>query len=97
MIELDRDVYDNLVGMIEDAVSQAVEQDALRGLSGQAAWKIVSAHAVAKEMEFAGFFTGRDIEEVMDEISGPSMSVLECMADAYDNLPPEHRIDDDED
>ncbi len=62
---VDRDDYQVLVDMVDDAVAYACDEAFSNGrlLSGETAWNIVWARATAKVLEFEGVFV-RDGETV---------------------------------
>jgi hypothetical protein len=57
-ITISREFATELTEVIEDAVEYACQESAKNGeyVSGETCWKIISAFAMAKEAEFAGFF-----------------------------------------
>ena len=56
MITVDRTAAEELNGLIEDMVEYWCTEQAAQGtlVSGETAWKLVSAYATPKELQFEG-------------------------------------------
>ena len=58
MVTVSQDLATQLRELVEDSVEYACQESAKNGeyVAGESAWKIISALAIAKEAEFAGYF-----------------------------------------
>ena len=56
MVTVDREAVTELNELIEDAIEYWCSEQAAQGalVSGETAWKLVSAYAIAKELQFEG-------------------------------------------
>ncbi len=56
MVTVDRSAAQELNGLIEDMVEHWCAEQASQGtlVSGETAWKLISAYATAKELQMAG-------------------------------------------
>ena len=56
MVTVDRAAAHELNGLVEDAIAYWCAEQAAQGtlVSGETAWKLVSAYATAKELQFDG-------------------------------------------